>query len=543
MMSNVALVLLLTMVVITGVLSQYFTNLQREQLKSQLNLATLATEQIGQIYLESIGRGQYRLTLVDPDGTVRFDTHVLANELENHAEREEIKEANEVGAGSSVRKSATMTEQTIYEAKKMVNGQVLRISISQATSIGLMMGMIQAVGLIGVLATVLSSFLARRVAINVVEPLNAIDLDKPMNNQTYDELSPLLHRLNTQHQEINYQINVLKQKREEFNQITQNMNEILVLLDESERIVSMNPAARMYFEIIESSEGLDFINVERGSEWRNALDQVVAEGKTSFMLTHNHQDYQFDLSRIDSDEGVQGVVILGHDISDRVQAERNRREFTANVSHELKTPLQSIIGSAELIENGIVKKEDMPRFIGHIRNEADRLVHLIDSIIQLSKIDEDIPMEMEVINLMSVASNVYEKISETAKQKGISLHLTGDCGQMTGVPHLLFEIIYNLCDNAIKYSPENSEVNIKITEESNMVQLTVQDFGIGIRKEHLNKIFERFYRVDKSHSKQSGGTGLGLAIVKRSVQYLGGKIEVESEENVGTMFKIIFPKI
>ena len=363
-------VLMSSLIIITGVLYQYFGNVQEEQLKDELSLAANAAEQLGESYLEVLNYDRYRLTWVDPDGTVIFDSHADITSMENHADREEIKEALVFGTGSSTRQSSTLTEQTIYEAKRLDDGSVLRISVSRATALVLVLGMLQPISIVLVIAIAFSAWLAHRMAKRVVEPLNRLNLEKPMENDVYEELSPLLHRIHAQNMENKSQMQTLKRKQDEFDQITGNMNEALVLLDNIGRILSINPAARTLFDTGIVSIGEDFLTVDRKQNMRLALDETKEHGHSVFRDKKNGREYQFELSRIDSDGNVHGIVILAFDITEQVNAEKHRQEFTANVSHELKTPLQSLIGSAELMENGIVKDEDVPRFVGRIRKEA-----------------------------------------------------------------------------------------------------------------------------------------------------------------------------
>lgn len=532
-------VLMSSLVIITGVLYQYFGNVQKSQLKDELALAACATEQLGQSYLEGLDSERYRLTWIAADGMVLFDSHADAETMENHADREEIKEALVSGTGSSIRQSFTLTEQTIYEATRLEDGSVLRISVSRATAWVLVIGMLQPITIVLVIAIVLSTWLAHRMAKRVVEPLNNLNLDKPLENDVYEELSPLLHRIHAQHMEIKRQMRTLKHKQDEFDQITGNMKEALVLLDNTGRILSINPAARTLFNTGNACIGADILTIDRKQNMRLALEEAKVQGHSDFHDKKNGKEYQFDLSRIDSDEKNHGMVILAFDITEQVNAERNRQEFTANVSHELKTPLQSIIGSAELMENGIVKEEDIPRFVGHIHKEASRLVTLIDDIIRLSQLDEETEMPHEDVSLRMLSEEVCETLSDAARIKNISLEVIGD-GVINGVCGLLYEVIYNLCDNAIKYNNPGGSVKVLVEQKAGIVCLRVQDTGIGISAEHQDKIFERFYRVDKSHSKESGGTGLGLSIVKHAVQYHHGKITVESEPNKGTTISIVF---
>ena len=533
-------VLMASLIIIIGVLYPYFGGVQESQLKDELSLAAEATQQLGENYLENLDSDRYRLTWVSTDGTVIFDSHADASTMENHADREEIKEALVSGTGSSTRQSSTLTEQTIYEATRLNDGSVLRISVSRATALVLVLGMIQPIAIVLVIAIALSAWLAHRMAKRVVEPLNKLNLDNPMKNEAYEELSPLLHRIHAQRTEIKEQVWALKRKQDEFDQITGNMKEALVLLDNMGRIISINPAARTLFGAGASCIGEDFLTIDRKQNMRMALEEATEQGHADFRTKKNGREYQFDLSRIDSDGNNHGMVILAFDITEQVNAEKHRQEFTANVSHELKTPLQSIIGSAELMENGIVKEEDVPRFIGHIRKEASRLVFLIDDIIRLSQLDEGAEMPREDVSLRVLSEEVCETLADAAKLKDVSLEVTGEDGVINGVRRLLYEVVYNLCDNSIKYNNPGGYVKVSVSEQQGAVQISVSDNGIGIAPEHQDKVFERFYRVDKSHSKQSGGTGLGLSIVKHAVAYHKAEIQLESTPGKGTTITIQF---
>jgi len=535
-------VLMASLTIITGILYPYFGSVQESQLKDELSLAASATQQLGKGYLEKLNADRYRLTWVNADGTVIYDSHVDAVTMENHADREEIREALASGTGSSTRQSSTLTEQTIYEATRLNDGSVLRVSVSRATVLVLVLGMLRPIAIVLVIAIVLSAWLAHRMAKTIVAPLNNLNLDNPMENEAYEELSPLLHRIHAQHLEIKSQLRTLQHKQNEFEQITGNMKEALVLLDSTGRILSINPAARTLFGAGITCIGEDFLTIDRKQNMRLALQTAREQGSADFRARENGREYQFDLSRIDSDGNHHGMVILAFDITEQVNAEKNRQEFTANVSHELKTPLQSIIGSAELMENGIVKAEDAPRFVGRIRKEASRLVTLIDDIIRLSQLDDGTDMPHEEVSLKVLSEEVCETLADAAKLKGVSLEIIGEDGVVNGVRRLLYEVVYNLCDNAIKYNQPGGRVKVTVAQKSGEVLLSVQDTGIGISPEHQEKVFERFYRVDKSHSRQSGGTGLGLSIVKHAVQYHHGRIILESEQNKGTTVSVILSK-
>ncbi len=539
-LSVAAVVLAASFLISTGVLYQYFGNIQQEQLRDELGLAANGTEQLGEVYLDELKEAHYRITWIAEDGEVLFDNQVDVETMENHGDREEVKEALAYGNGSSSRYSTTLTEKNIYEAVRLKDGSILRVSESRVTILVLVLGMLQPIAVLILLILILSVWFANRMAKRIVEPLEQLDLDQPMENDVYEELVPLLRRIHAQQQEIKWQMQVLKQKQEEFDQITRNMKETLVLLDNHGRVLSMNPAAKVWFEI-EDCEGMDFLGIDRKQIMRSAIEQAQKEGTASFYEEKNGREYQFELNSVESEGLVRGVVLLGFDVTEQVHAEQNRREFTANVSHELKTPLQSIIGSAELLENGIVQQEDIPRFVGHIREEAANLVCLIDDIIRLSQLDEGVELPQEDVSLKTLSEEVCKILSDAAKAKNISMEVVGDEGMIRGVRRLLYEIIYNLCDNAVKYSDIGGNVAVTIETEEDQVCLQVQDHGIGIATEDQEKVFERFYRVDKSHSKQSGGTGLGLSIVKHAVQCHQGKILLESALHEGTKITVQFP--
>ena len=537
-----SITLLSAITVITGVLYRYFNGAQQAQLRSELQLVAEATEKFGIEYFDGMSYDRHRITWIDNSGNVTYDSYVDAETMQNHSDREEFIEALEKGKGSSTRYSATLTEETIYEAIRLKDGSVLRISTNYATALALVVDMLQPIAFILLIVVVLSGCFAHFMAKNVVKPFNELDLDAPLENDVYEELSPLLHKIHSQQSAIKQQMFLLKNKQEEFKQITEHMKETLVLLDNKDKIISMNQAAKELFCVEGDCEEENFLAIDRKEEMRVALDEVKKNGKASFIANRNGRDYNFELSRIDADEGTQGVVILAFDVSDKLNAEKNRREFTANVSHELKTPLQSIIGAAELLENDIIKEEDRPHFISNIRKEASRLVDLIEDIIRLSQMDEHMEMEKEEVSLCKIANEVRETLLDAATNKNIDIEVYGDDVNMLGVHSLLYEMLYNLCDNAIKYNNLGGYVKIFIENRNNSIILRIEDNGIGISKEHHEKIFERFYRVDKSHSKVSGGTGLGLAIVKHAVMIHDGKVIVKSKVNEGTVIEVIFDK-
>ena len=536
-------VLLASLFVITGALYEYFGIIQKKQLKDELGLAAVSVEQQGDDFLKRLSPDHYRITWINTQGNVIYDTRTDAESLENHADRTEIKQALKDGYGESIRYSSTLLEKTIYCAQRLTDGSVLRISVSRATIGVLMLGILQPILIVLIAALVLSGMLAKRLSKRIVEPLNSLDLEHPLDNDSYEELSPLLNRINRQHNQITAQMRELKKRTDQFAQITASMNEGLVLLDNRGCILSINPAAIEIFGAEPSCVGQDFLSVDRSHDMSVAIQAALKDGHSEIHASRKGLIYQFDISRIAADGETAGVVILAFDITEKETAEQNRREFTANVSHELKTPLQGIIGSAELIENGMVKPEDMSRFVGHIRLEAQRLVTLIGDIIRLSQLDEGGDRPHENVDLLSVASAVADDLLPSADGQGISIAVEGSPANVYGVKRLLYEIVYNLCDNAIKYNRQGGSVKISTVSEGGFSSVTVSDTGIGIAPEYQNRIFERFFRVDKSHSKSSGGTGLGLSIVKHAVQYHHGKIELTSAPGKGTSITVSFPAI
>ena len=529
-------VLLCSLGIVIGVLYNHFTGVQVQQLKDELSLAVTGTEQYGNAFLENVEADRFRVTWIDTDGTVLFDTQVDQTTMENHADREEIREAFAAGSGSAVRNSSTLTEQTYYEAQRLTDGTVLRISTNQASAWALMMDLLWPIMLIAVLAIGLSLLLARRMAKNIVEPMNNLDLEHPLSNNTYEELSPLLRRINQQHLQIDAQMRKLQRKTDEFIQITSHMQEGLVVLDKETRIRSINTAAMRIFQAEETCVGSSFFQVNRSNLLRQALNDALDKGHGSVMQELEGRIYRFDMSSIQSDGKLLGAVILAVDVTESQNAEQMRREFSANVSHELKTPLQGIIGSAELLESGMVKEADTPRFVGHIRKEASRLVNLIEDIIRLSQLDEGVELPAEQVDMLTLAEDVKEILAPSAAEKRVSISVSGAGFTVMGVRRMLHEVIYNLCDNAIKYNIPGGSVNIHAENDC----LVVSDTGIGIPAEHKDRIFERFYRVDKSHSKASGGTGLGLSIVKHAVAYHKAEISLESTPGKGTTITIHF---
>ena len=519
----------------------YFANLQRQELSAELALAAPSVERDGLEYLESLEGTASRVTWVAADGRVLFDSDASADEMDNHLTRSEISDALATGSGESERYSATMTEKTLYLARRLADGSVLRVSSAFYTILTVALGSMQAFFAILLAAIAVSVLLARRLSRRIITPLNALDLQHPLDNDAYEELSPLLKRIDQQNRRIEAQVAELKRRQDEFSAVTRSMNEGLVLLNAENHVLSLNPAAMRLFDADEDCVGRDFVTVSRDVPVTNAVRDALSTGRGAAQLDRGERIYQIECSRVESDGAILGVALVAFDTTERARAEQMKREFTANVSHELKTPLQSIMGSAELLENGLVKSEDQPRFIERIRSEAARLMALIEDIIRLSELDEGAAPPMETVDLFSIAKDAADTLQESANKKNVTLALEGESVQIMGVPRLIYDIAYNLCDNAIRYNREGGHVAVRVRRDNDRALLEVADDGIGIPEEHQSRVFERFYRVDKSHSRASGGTGLGLSIVKHAAALHHAEIGLKSEVGKGTTISVRFP--
>ncbi|HPD89108.1 MAG TPA: ATP-binding protein [Oscillospiraceae bacterium] len=537
-----SLVLLASFLIIMGVLYEYFTNMQKDELKVQAALAVHGVENDGRSYFDGLDTEGYRLTWVAADGTVLYDTEADAATMENHAEREEIKEALETGTGESERASTTLAEKTRYYAKLLTDGTVLRVSVRQYTVFALMLGMLRPICIVLGVALILSAVLANRLSKQIVEPLNTLNLDNPLENNAYEELSPLLTRVEHQHRQIGSQLDELKRKQDEFTAVTDSMSEGLILMNEKGVVLSINRSAMRLFRADPSCVGHDILTVDRSLPMQRLLSDAQNRRHGEAIMELGGGTYQVNSSPVLSDDRIAGVCILAFDITEKARAEKQRREFSANVSHELKTPLHSIMGSAELLEAGLVEQEDIPRFVGHIRSEAARLVDLVNDIIRLSQLDENEELPREDVEMRPLAEEAAAALANEAESKEVTVEIHGDPADVNGVRRLLYEIIYNLCDNAIKYNVPGGHVDVDISKNNGEITLSVSDTGIGIPPEAQNRVFERFYRVDQGRSKETGGTGLGLSIVKHAAQYHNAKIEMESEVGKGTRIRIRFPE-
>ena len=535
------LILLLALVIIMFVLYNYFSDIQHTQLKNQTILAAQAVDDEGMEYLEALEIGDFRITWIDSDGTVLFDSKSDSYGMENHLEREEIQEALKNGYGESSRYSSTLMESTLYSAQRLTDGTVIRLSIAQSSVSLIFRGIVVPVVIVVVFALIASLFLAVRLSKNIIKPLNDINLDEPLSGEGYDELAHFYTKIESLRRELKNQEAELKRNQEEFDTVTSNMNEGLILLNEKWEILSINSSAAKFFECGKDCTGQNILEINRSLEMQTLLSKAGSGEQAERIISLPMGEFQLNVTPVKSDNIISGAVMLVFDVTEREQSEQIRREFTANVSHELKTPLHSISGYAELLKNGLVKSDDIEKFSGKIYVEAQRMIHLVEDIIRLSRLDEGISnMVFEEVSLYETAKEVIHSLSCEAESKGVRVMLSGVPATINGIPQLIKGIIFNLCDNAIKYNRHGGKVNIEIIEENNIVRLSVRDTGIGIPAKHQSRVFERFYRVDKSHSKEVGGTGLGLSIVKHAAQIHNAKVDMESIPGEGTVIRVNF---
>lgn len=538
-------VLLLSLALITGVLYNHFETTMLDQLRTTAQFAEQGVEQESMAYFDSLHAQNCRVTWIAADGTVKYDNRSNPKTMENHADRQEVREAMENDSGTSVRRSSTLSEHTMYYAKRLSDGTVLRLSMSQRSVLFLMGGMLSPLVFIFLAACLLAGVLSYRVSKKIVKPLSEIDLKHPEQVETYDELSPFLQRIAAQNREIDARMAEIRKQQQEFSMITENMSEGLFVVDRNYQILSYNKSAMQIFGMDPGQEHENLLAVNRSEGFRNAVDSALKGRHTQENLELNGRVYQIIANAVcqpDFAEDMVGAVILVLDVTEKEAQEQYRREFTANVSHELKTPLTSISGIAEIIRNGIVKPEDIPHFAGKIYDESQRLITLIGDIIKLSRLDENqVPMERETVDMLEMARDVVQQLSSVARKSGVTLVANGTHGQVQGVRQVLGEMVYNLCENAVKYNRAGGRVWVDVQQVADHVVLRVKDTGIGIPAAEQGRIFERFYRVDKSHSKAVGGTGLGLSIVKHGAALHHATISVSSEPEQGTEITLTFP--
>ena len=539
-----ALVLAVGLAAVMGILYSNFDGQMRKELSKEATYLAYGVEQQGVDCLKNIKDKSARITYIDQDGTVLFDNEADVSEMKNHSDRTEFQKAEKYGAGESSRYSDTLSEKTIYYALRLKDGTVLRVSGTQDSVLALVENLIFPLCGLLCLMLILSGIMASAISKRIVKPINELDLESPEENRIYEELSPLLSKIHRQNREIQNQLELAKQQQEEFSLITENMQEGLIVIDKYTMILSANSSAWNLFHMDRVCQGESVYCLDREEEFRHAIEQVLSGEHTELVLKLNGSDIQLIANPVIRDKKTEGAVVLLVNVTEKLERESLRREFSANVSHELKTPLTSISGFAEIMQGGLVKNEDIPKFAGRIYKESQRLLQLVEDVIQISQLDEEKTSYVwEPVDVYQVCKNAFESLKEKAKRLNVHLYICGERMKMEAVRTLLEEAIYNVCDNAIKYNRNDGSVSVFLTQTAQEIQIVVKDTGVGIPKEDQNRVFERFYRVDKSHSKEIGGTGLGLSIVKHAVGALKGSVILRSEEGNGTEICMKFPKV
>ena len=535
-------VLVAALVVIFGVLYSYFSDLQRQQLAMQTSLTSQMVSVEGVDFLQNIEDVDARITWIGADGSVLYDSHSDHGVMENHLEREEVRQALEEGRGFAARYSDTLAEQLVYTAQRLPDGSVLRLSMSQHSPLSLAVDTAEPILLVIILALILALWLAGRLSRSIVRPLNDLDLDHPLEGGGYEEISPLLRRIDSQQRQLKGQKEELKRKQREFDTVTNNLDEGLVLLNSKAVVLTMNPAAARIIGLSRTFVGINFHSVAQEGALEDVVNKALAGQRAEGHFSMLGGEFQVEANPVKTGGTVSGVVLLLLDVTEKRRAETQRREFTANVSHELKTPLHAVSGYAELMKTGMVRPEDIPAFAGNIYQEAQRLIRLVEDILKLSRLDEGASAEKrEQLDLYDLVCQTLDEMKHYTARNDVTLTVTGESAPMVGVPGQIRMMVGNLFTNACKYNHPHGRVDVQVSKAYRSVVLTVKDTGIGIAEEHHERIFERFFRVDKSHSKAVGGTGLGLSIVKHAAMIHNAKIELESKVGEGTIIRVIFP--
>ena len=535
-------VLLLSAALFLGMLYQYFTDRFTQELESETWLVARGVESMGLDYLDGL-RTDNRITWVAQDGTVLYDNEADAAAMENHADREEIQEALFGSQGTARRESATLSQLTIYVAHRLDDGSVIRLAGSQSTVVHLLMAMAPPIVLILIVTLIFAAALSSRLTKRLVRPILELDLERPEDSEVYDELSPLLTRIRRQNDTIRAQMDQLRQQKQEFTALTENMSEGFLLLDAKGRVLSYNTGVLRLLGAAAPAEEASVLTLDRSDVFQQLVEQVLDGRRSQVRMERAGRILQLLGDPVLRDGETAGAVLVLLDVTEREQAEQMRREFTANVSHELKTPLTSISGMAEIMKDGLVKQEDVRGFAADIYQESQRLIRLVEDILHLSRLDEGGGgLERQEIDLLDLARTVEDRLQSTAKQHQVELELTGDHAAVQGLPSVVEEMVYNLCDNAIKYNRPGGKAFVRVEDGADAVTVTVSDTGIGIPPEDRERVFERFYRVDKSHSKAIGGTGLGLSIVKHGAALHNARVELDSAPGKGTTVRLRFPK-
>ena len=540
----VLVVLLAASVLIIGVIYSHFTQVLHNQLRVETALAAHAVSNEGLDYFDRLdGTMDCRITWIAQDGTVLYDNRSDTGAMVNHLAREEVLEALESGYGESIRYSDTLMQQYIYAAERLPDGTVLRLSSTRQSVLQLLVNILWPILLILSAAALLSLWLANRLSQAIVRPLNALDLNAPLANHTYPEIQPLLQRLENQQAQLRQQAQALAQHEKEFHTATKALPEGLVLLSRTGSILSINPAASGLLNVTPNCIGADFSVANRNPEIAALVETAFTGKKAEKVILLENNAYMAAARPVRTENRLSGVVLLLLDLTQKQKAEELRREFTANVSHELKTPLHSISGYAELLKNGLVLPGDQKQFSEKIYAEAQRLIALVEDILRLSRLDEGAAnMDWVFTDLYTTLMTTARELEAAAELAGVTLDISGETSILSGIPQLHSAIIFNLLDNAIKYNHRGGQVTARLENRENAAILTVSDTGMGIPSAHQDRIFERFYRVDKSHSKEVGGTGLGLSIVKHAVQILHADLTLHSIPDQGTSITVTFPK-
>ena len=538
-----AMILILGSALVMGILYRYFGKQLDGELEKEASYLAYGVEQSGVNYLEHLKQKDARITYIDASGNVLYDSQADISSMENHSDRKEFEEAVQKGHGYAERMSSTLSEKTVYYARKLTDGTVLRVAVVHSSILALMLQLLPSVIGVAIVMLIFAGIAAARISAKIVKPINTLDLDHPEDNQIYEEVGPLLSRIHKQNYQIQMQLETARRNQEEFQIITENMQEGLLVIDAYTMILSGNSSVWRMFQLREPKIGDSVYSLDRNEDFRKVVEDVLKGQHGSAMLQLDGEYVQLIANPVSRDDRVVGAVLLLVNETEKVERENLRREFSANVSHELKTPLTSISGFAEIIQDGMVQGEDVQKFAGRIYREAQRLIQLVEDTIKISQLDEgENPYEWEKVDAYAVVKNVCGNLRDIAAKKNVHLFIDGEKLIFCTVKPILEEVIYNLCDNGIKYNREDGTVSIHLQELKDSVEIRVKDNGIGIPREDCSRVFERFYRVDKSHSKAIGGTGLGLSIVKHGVTFLGGTLKMLSEEGKGTEITMIFPK-
>lgn len=540
---NVSLLILIaSTLILVAFVGDYNSDQTKEAMHADAVYIAKAMETEGISYLEQLPKQSQRITWIDADGTVLFDSYADVSQMENHGEREEVVEALKTGRGESTRYSTTLAEKTENYAIKLSDGTILRLSVTSLSALSIFLSMTQPLALVLVIALILAGFLASKTSKSIVKPLENVDLKHPEQAEIYDEMAPFLRRIAVQNKLISKQMQDRQRRQREFETITENMQEGLLVLDAKGEVLSCNKGARRLLGVDHVPEKENVFALNRTEGFRRCITAALAGNHEEVTMESDSRSYQLLANHVTEDGLVAGVVLLLFDNTEKADREKLRREFTANVSHELKTPLTSISGFAEIMKNGMVKAEDVPRFAHNIYDEAQRLISMVQDIIQLSRLDEaQETMEKTEVNVALIAETVAKRLEGQAAQRNIVFHIETESAVLSGVPHVLEEMIYNLCDNAIRYNKDNGSVTLKVEKHPDDITVTVADTGIGIPYGEQERVFERFYRVSRSRSKEIDGTGLGLSIVKHGALLHQATVKMESEVDKGTTIRLIFP--